>query len=198
MTQTITEEKIIEFESYLKNWNKLIYSNSGIFTQHQTNGCIGPRMDENGHITGHAMIMESTQFGLVADSEQEIFANFLEQKQPFRHKQYILTIIGAINLWKTDIQNLIQIHQILTSEENQIISEINLIQKTLKNLKADTSKLETIKRIKLSNIQQLIENHHHEEKILQSHIKKIKEEIEEIERFLKETQDEMLFLFNKS
>jgi hypothetical protein len=190
------DEKTLFYERIIANWDENINSGKGLFEVRETKGSIGPGVGDDGKITGAALTMESTLFGIYATEAQNEFDSYLHEKDKNKQLEYMLTIIGAIPIWKEDIDKIRQIIQILTEDDDELTEEETHLQKKLELLAKKKELLETKKfKLKLNILTNINENFISEIDSIEKIKKQIEDEIEYLKDFLKELEQRLPFLF---
>jgi len=113
-------------------WKRLLKSNQGLFIRRQKrapNFVIGPTLSDSGKVIGDTESIEASYFGQIASKDQMEFWRKLSEVNPIAGDEYLLNIIGAIQVWKEDIKWLKIAYNYLKKEEHTLSKEKQLTER---------------------------------------------------------------------
>ena len=121
--QKIPELKLIENE---KDWNEALADEKNPLFKINRNPkpLTGPRISGPKVMSGDLFFMEETAFYGCATPNQQEFYDLLKKINPIKAKQYLLTIIDALDLWKKDMEIIEETLRALNQESSSINKEI--------------------------------------------------------------------------
>lgn len=195
MVYTITRGEI---ENILKDWRRLINSNRGLFRRISSNyRFAGPTLDSDGKIVGNTFGYENSIFNMHATDEQIEFFDMLNKINEIKAREYLLTIIGAIDKWKEDVSILRRIIPLLKEEYVSAEKRLSIIKKEEESILLKNAP-EILKR----HLPNIFKNLETDFKSFDEMIIRIKEEmarfgkeIPYLKNYLNSLKKEMPFLF---
>ena len=196
MVYTITKGEI---ENMLKDWRRLINSNRSLFRRISSNyRFAGPTLGSNGKIVGDMLVSETSFFNMHATDEQVEFFDMLNKINKIKAREYLLTIIGAIDKWREDVSILRRIIILLKEEYVSAEKRLSIIKKEEESILLKNAP-EILKR----HLPNIFKNLETDFKSFDEMIIRIKEEMARfgkevvyLENYLNSLKKEMPFLFH--
>lgn len=124
-----------------QDWKKRLLSNQGLFhkvirdIKTGSINYVGPRIMgsyENMDFGGDMFLTELMVFEEHATKEQKMFFELLLKNRPIRAREYVLTVINAIDTWKKDVKQLNDLYIFLEQENEQIKKEGEIVKSLLR------------------------------------------------------------------
>ncbi len=183
----------------VSEWKQLLSSNAKLFK-----GCksfsrvIGPTVKDSS-IVGDVMSMETSYFSSMASEDQMEFylseLDVYEKNRVGAVNEYVLTIIGAIKIWKEDMVVLKEIERLLNVEYRQLEEESLFLEKGIKV----AGKIPSVFQKHLPELSKHLSGSDKDLKSTLEIIKRVEKEVHDedvfLSKYLKEKMVTMPFLF---
>lgn len=113
-------------------WKKRLSSNKGLFKKIPSpyyGHVVGPFVSNDGSIQGNLEATEQMLFQMHASAYQKKFYQRLQKRNETEAQHYLFTIIGAIEPWQKDIEELQKLDEYISGRHETLEKEDKLLEK---------------------------------------------------------------------